>query len=226
MLFLLKNKSTYLRDTTLAFSTDGRRIVCQAGDILRLYESDTGEIIDSLPGQNVLGGVGFALSPDSRRLAVHRGKIAIYDLTAEGFSKVLVSISESLPGGGLHLSFSPDGKRLVGSGGGDSAIYDSFTGAYQLTLRGGSWASEFLADSQRVISTDGDRHVKIWDADNNRERTKLTTGYIPCAIAKDGSRLLVHIPLEGEDGEDIGSARRPGLDASAAGRRILQTEFP
>ncbi len=208
----------------LAFSTNGRRIICQAGDTLRLYDSETGELIDSLPGKNGLGGVGFAFSPDSRRLAVLRGKITIYDMSADDFRKVLVEIPESL--GTANVEFSPDGKRILCSGNADSVIYDSVTGKHELTLRGGTGpTSEFLDDSRRVISTDGDRWIKIWDASATRELVKIDTGYGAMSIAKDGSRLSVLLPEEGLDGQKVERARNTGgvgVVDTATGKLITQ----
>ena len=180
----------------LAFSGDGRRIFSLASlytrGRLRMYDVQTGELLDSTVADEKSPPVhSFALSPDSRRLAVHHDKIVIYDLTAERFSKVLLEIPQNH--GTSRLAFSPDGRRLMGWGNGDSVIYDSFTGEKQCTLRGGSYQSQFLADSQRVISVDGDRRIKIWDAATNRELTRVTTGHRPAALAKDGSRLVVHL---------------------------------
>lgn len=179
----------------LAFTGDNRRLLCKAGAAVRLYDVETGAKLDSVGDwTDSLGQGGFALSPDSQRLAVQRGKTTIYDLSAGGFSKVVWELPEtSRPG---SLSFSPDGQRLVVSEDGDSILYDALTGQHQLTLRGGSSQSQFLADSRYLISTDGDRRVKIWDASTNRELLRVITGQWSQAISKDGSRLVVDLPLE------------------------------
>jgi WD40 repeat protein len=183
----------------LAFSSDGQRIFSRVTrntvGALLINDAQTGELLDSIGGKQQPPSVGsFALSPDSRRVALRRGDVvAIHELTADGFSKVPLEIS---PGSGAyHTSFSPDGRRLMVQGN-DAEIYDSFTGEHQLTLRGGCYSGEFSANSLQVISTDGDRRIKIWDAATNREQTRVTTGHIPRAIAPDGSRLVVHLPTE------------------------------
>ncbi len=212
----------------VAFTSDGKRLFCHAGgptsgNPLLLYDVETGELLDSMGGNKKPPGVkGFALSPDSRRLAVQRDKLVVFDLTAEGFSKVLLEIpGGSNPSG--SLSFSPDGKRLVVGDSGDSIVYNAWTGEQELTLRGGSWSGIFLADSRRVISADG-RRVKIWDASTHREFVKVSTGYFPRAIARDGSRLVVHLPLDERSGlkssrgeEDTGGL---GVVDTATGKLI------
>ena len=194
----------------LAFSGDSRRIVSVGGQ-MRMHDIETGKVFG--PVDN--GATAFALSPDSRRLAVNRGKsVSVYDLTEEGFSTVPMDIPLETTSG--HLSFSPDGQRLLVQGKGDTVILDSFTGERQLTLRGGSFWSEFLADSQRVASTDGDRRVKIWDASTDRELLRVVTGYNPKAMAKDGSRLVVHLPWDETRGIESGK-----IDGNSGGLGVL-----
>ncbi len=198
----------------LAFTGDNKRLLCKAGAAVRLYDVETGAKLDSMGDRtDQLGKGGFALSPDSQRLAVHRGNITLYDLSAEGFSKVVWEIPDASRQ--ASLSYSPDGKRLVVSRDGDAIIYDALTGQHQLTLRGGSSESQFLADSQHIISTDGDRRVKVWDAQTNREQVRATTGFRPRAIARDGSRLVVHLPRE-----ETGANGGLGVVDTATGRLI------
>jgi len=102
-------------------------------------------------------------------------------------------------------------------GKGDAVIYDSFTREHQLTLRGGCYSGEFSANSQQVISSDGDRRIKIWDASTNRELVRVTTGYEPQAISKDGSRLVVHLPLDETSG--IVSSQ---IDENSGGLGVLE----
>ena len=200
----------------VAFSSDGRRTFSTARGALLMHDAQTGELLDSIGGKQQPPSVGsFALSPDSRRVALRRGDVvAIHELTADGFSNVHLEISPETDTD--QVSFSPNGRRLMVQGKGDAVIHDSFTGEHQLTLRGGCYSGEFSADSQQVISTDGDRRIKIWEASTNREVVRVTTGYKPQAIAKDGSRLVVHLPPD-----ETGGIAPSKIDGNSGGLGVL-----
>jgi WD40 repeat protein len=203
----------------VAFSGDGRRVFSYAEEVVgpasvRIHDADTGQLLDAIRDGDL---TGIDLSPDFRRMAVCRnGAVSVHDLTAEGFSKVLLEVpSEPVR---REVSFSPDGRRLMVLAKGDATIHDSFTGEHQLTLRGGIHRAKFSADSRQIISTDGDRRIKIWDASTNRELVRLTTGYKPQAISKDGSRLVVHLPWDETRG--IAPTR---IEANSGGLGVLDT---
>jgi WD40 repeat protein len=69
------------------------------------------------------------------------------------------------------VSFSPDGKRIVSSGGsfkkpGEIKVWDAQTGQETLTLKGhsGSVLSvSFSPDGKRIVSGSSDRTLKVWD---------------------------------------------------------------
>jgi WD40 repeat protein len=62
------------------------------------------------------------------------------------------------------VAFSPDGKRLVSTGGGTVKVWDAQTGQELLTMKGATAPVALSPDGHWLISSTTDGKVTIWDA--------------------------------------------------------------
>jgi WD40 repeat protein len=102
----------------------------------------------------------------------------------------------SFKGGGGHLAFSPDGKRLA-SADGDVRVWDVETGKEQLTLKEynhGIIRVVFSPDGKRLVSA-SQKTVKVWDAQSGQElftfRGEHNEIFNSVAFTPDGHRLVI-----------------------------------
>src|SRR5260370_499335 len=75
----------------------------------------------------------------------------------------------------IALAWSPDGKRIVSSGGGSVEVWDAITGTHRFTLTAQSpiYAVAWSPDGQRLASSGGGI-VEVWDATKVREHALVT----------------------------------------------------
>jgi eukaryotic-like serine/threonine-protein kinase len=134
----------------------------QAGDVI-LWNWRTGEKLRDF-GHS---GHSLALSPDGHRLAVALTSPAV-DLFDADSGNLLRELSTTNPV--WHLSFSPDGNRLLATGwSSDVLIWDLKTNipprvlaAHRLT----AWSAVFSPDGKTIATTGSDQTVRLWDADS------------------------------------------------------------
>ncbi len=98
--------------TDLALSPDGKTIATAGGQEVRLWDSNSGELLDRLPEASDLKFVAF--SPDGKRLAFG-GKDGIIRLWEPATRRVVARL-EGHRGWVTGLKFSPDGRHLASTG--------------------------------------------------------------------------------------------------------------
>ena len=124
----------------IRFSPDGRRLATASGELVKLWDAQTGrEQLTCRDPDGSLQVVTF--SPDGRRLAAVGGHIGAHpDRKIKVWDAQTGQEDLSLRGhvGGLrNVAFSPDGRRLASTGLDQTVkLWDAATGQEVLTLRG------------------------------------------------------------------------------------------
>jgi WD40 repeat protein len=199
----MPGSTNYISD--VAFSPDGRRLVCSNnGDektnydsVISVLDPTTGAELLQLPAENDhIWGV--AVSPDGRHLASAciNHTVRIWDYLSGHSVRTFASNAPF-----YGVAFSPDGRLLAAGGGGrdwDSSgevkIWDVATGDERLSLPGhGAKFLAFSPDGKRLATGGTDLTVRIWDVASGQEALTLRghTDYVrTVAFAPDGNRLV------------------------------------
>jgi WD40 repeat protein/tRNA A-37 threonylcarbamoyl transferase component Bud32 len=187
----------------LAFSPDGKRIVSRGSDRkVRVWDiSNAGEVLSFQAHSDYVRAVAF--SPDGNLIASGGGDmdrtIRIWDaLTGENISTLHGHTGEV-----MSVAFSPDGKRLlsggcpVGAGEDGVRLWNVKTGSELIKCDHGVgvFSVAYSPDGRYVASggSDGDRTIKVWNADSGSEVMTLQgheKGVTSVAFSPDGKRIL------------------------------------
>jgi WD40 repeat protein len=194
---------------SLAFTPDGRHIICGGGMAatlnmaegtpgeLKVFDAATGGLVLDLGGKT-LGIYCVALSPDGRTLAtaggdVRRGRdpgeIVLWDLSAGSVRYRL----RAHQGFRTRVAFSPDGRWLAATGAnGQLQLWDPATGQPARTFAGAGGRPAFSPDGRLVAATVGPGQIRLWDPATGQE-VRTLAGFagniLDLAFSPDG-RLL------------------------------------
>jgi WD40 repeat protein len=117
-------------------------------------------------------------------------QLVLWDTKSAG-GRVLSDSETSI----VRLAFSPDGKRIVSTGGPTTKVWDTETGKLLWTVVYRSEDAHFTPDGKYLIGgPGGHQDWRIWDAASGKETTELhpPTGYVwTIAISPDGSLLAL-----------------------------------
>ncbi|HAB17160.1 MAG TPA: WD40 repeat domain-containing protein, partial [Verrucomicrobiota bacterium] len=149
----------------LAYSPDGRWMVCHLGDgLMRLFDLANGGEPESLPSRDATFTLGAAFSPDGK-LVVGAGQsgIAVWDVASR---KLLQTLPASNYSWVASPVFSPDG-RLLATVTADQRVqfWDTGTWAEVVTLRGHEfeiWAALYTPDGSWLITASRDGSIRVW----------------------------------------------------------------
>ncbi len=182
--------------TTLAFSSDGRRLVSIEGKAMQLWDTTTGErLAEHTEEQQVLQMFSGVLSADARWLAVLRSKppdnrlqLVLYDASTLREVRSLPGPELSYPGA---LALSPDGRLLAGiqlsPDGIRAAFWDTSTGQVVRTfplypgghIPGGILTPvlAFSKDGQwlATVPPGAETSIDLWEVSTGR-RTRTIAG--------------------------------------------------
>ncbi len=164
----------------MAFSPDGKRLAVASPVVARGGPEGTVTVWDAQTGQELLSLKGhtgnvesLAFSPDGKRLAsVSRGWDEKQSKYVPGEMKLWDAQTGqellSLKGGGSHVTFILDGKRLASAGVGAVKVWDAQTGQELLSLKADGDTVAISPDGKRLAgdsSGSGEGWtVKVWDA--------------------------------------------------------------
>lgn len=192
----------------MSISRDGKHVASAGGDRTVRGGDNTVRVWDAINGQepvtltcNGTCAWGFAFSPDGKFLAFQglNNAVKLRDLTT---GQELVTIQ----GAGGSLSYSPDGKRLAGTGvpSGEMKVWDALTGREVFAVKGYTRAA-FSPDGKRLAAPSADNMVKIWDAATGRELLTLKNRAqgVEYVVFSPDSKLLA----SGHGGFDPGKRR-------------------
>jgi WD40 repeat protein len=172
---------------SVAYSRDGKRLACGAGNPLRsntpaqvtIWDPKTGQPILTLSGEHSGPVTAIDFSPDGKRLAsastgLDYLRLAKGDLNGLKAPKGEVLLWDAETGkqlarlpGCSSVAFSPDGKYLAAAGYDSKVLlWDAVTGKPEFTFDGpiGKSAIAFSPDGSRLAAAGEDHAVKVWDA--------------------------------------------------------------
>lgn len=204
---------------SVAFSPDGMRIVTGGGDFnvpgeVKVWDAAKGGKAQ-LELNDITGGGGassssVAFSPDGARIITGNGdgiatvvdaKTGAVLLKLRQHARDTGAAQELWVGHGVRsAAFSPDGTRIVTTGGtrssGEVTVWDARTGAELLALNGHTahvMTSAFSPDGTRIITGSVDGTAKVWDARTGTGRVELPgqwRGVTSLAFSPDGARIV------------------------------------
>lgn len=196
----------------VAWSPRGDRIAAGfSNGTAKVWDAATGEELHILSGteRTVFPLPGW--SPSGDRLltlnlwneSLDKLSARIWDTTSGKELLTLFGHSGNVFGGG----WSPDGKRVVTGGEGDSTarIWDAETGEELLTFRGhtgGVCSARWSPDGKTIATASRDGTVKIWDA---------TTGQVIKTLYHQGSDFSVTVVAWSPDGKRVAAHSSDGV---------------
>jgi serine/threonine protein kinase len=156
---------------SVAFSPDGKILAAASGEVVSLWNWQSGSLIKTLSA--AAGMMTIAFSPDGSRLAARSFPLTVFRVGSGQVEKFIRTGHDV-----KSLAFSPDGKTLAtGSENydvGGISLWDIQSGALkrQLTTKNGGWVT-FSPDGKLVASASGD-DIKLWDASSGELKRTLT----------------------------------------------------
>ena len=173
----------------VAFSQDGTRIVSGGNGELELWNAETGKKIRSLAGNAFCG---LAISPDGKRIVSgsYGRTLKVWDVESCDEVFTLKGGSEAST---RTLSFSPDGRRIVG-GGRRLTLWDANTAEklFELKMDNEIRGLVISPNGKQMLGCGFRQSHKLWDAKGRQDVFVLDhPGVVKsAAFSPDGKRIV------------------------------------
>jgi len=177
--------------TALAFTGDGRRLVSQSFDGVRVWDVASGQLLMLLRGRNAAQSV--AAASDGARLAVGGvdERVRVLRFAREPQIRSFAAHSDAT----RSVAFSADGRRVATGGGGKDAsarVWDAATLAPLATLAGAAGSVMALScspDGRRLALGGRAGELSVWDWERQAPLYRVPLGerVFDAAFSPDGS---------------------------------------
>ena len=160
--------------SALAFSSDGNKLASVSGfgedTAVRLWNTRTGKLLQTLTG-HTRSLHSLVFSPDGNTLVGggRDGAIHVWNPNTGQNTRTLKEWSDS-------LTYSPDGKKIAISQGGNIHLLNANTGGLQQKLSGhtnGSPSLVFSLDSSTLVSSSWDGTIRFWNVETSSLRLTI-----------------------------------------------------
>jgi WD40 repeat protein len=182
----------------IAFSPDDKYIVFGLGNLIKIFEIETGSELKTLSGHEAWL-TSLAFTRDGKRIISSSwdGTVRLWDISRDHEATRLTVAQHPLYS--ISMTFSPDCKRIATNTDGMVKIWDTVSCVELMTLhrpvaqphRKGNIT--FSADGRLIGTTIPGGMIKIWDADTNTEVMKLQVPeqqVLDLAFSPDNKRLV------------------------------------
>jgi tricorn protease-like protein len=197
---------SYIADrVAVAISNDGKRMVSGKANEIRVWDTESGRLIRiiNVNKKKISESHGHvscvAISGDGKRVVsgsyydgsprIRLGWVRVWD--AE--SGLQISTLEGHMEGGISVTISRDGKRIVLSEHGTVRVWNAESGQEICSYNGHANSVAISGDGTRIISGGEDGTVRVWDAETGTEKLTLKghTGKVTSVtISGDGKRII------------------------------------
>jgi WD40 repeat protein len=193
-----QQRSLFVTDKTeaeqLALAPDGKTLAFRGYDRhVHLVDVASGKIVHSLPCNNLNGaGPEFAFAPDGQILATwgNDGMIRLWEVATGKERSSFAAEARAV----MELTFTPDGKTLIGASDGKVYLWDPAAGKLLRVLAGSKGLPKPLAVSpdSKILATGGSDEVCLWDIAKGGGPKRLTGYKAPVTalgFSRDGRSL-------------------------------------
>lgn len=184
----------------LKVTHDSTRLLSASADgKVRVWDLDTGRVLETLAGHRIERDISFDISPDDRHVVSgdETGQLRWWDVaTGERFREILAHHKDDYNHGIYAVEYSRDGSRVLSTGKDSLAkLWDSRSGTLLQTFAGhGGWVVDggLTPDNAHVVTASFDETIRVWDAASGEEELRLLSGgdTASClAFSPDGRHL-------------------------------------